>query len=242
MPGLPEAFPDSAQGGAAAAPRNHARACDPFDARRARHGAIAWQQAGPASLRRTPRARDWPHSRSRRRRVRCLVACLRVGVPPLSGRDCWPQGQLRLTVLPFARWRERCDLTARSRGSSAPPRSSRIRRGRWSPERTKVERFAGNGRSIGRRTRGRMTRRSRLMLSRRGGLAGPEGRSRVTRAPAAGRRARDRESRAERPHQRRPAAAPHRALQAQDEACRAHDAAVAAPAAFESESLAYRRG
>ena len=35
-----------------------------------------------------------------RLRVGCLVAVCGVGVPPLSGRECWPQGQLHQTLLP----------------------------------------------------------------------------------------------------------------------------------------------
>jgi hypothetical protein len=39
------------------------------------------------------RAYGWPHSRSVGLGVRCLGAWKRVGVPPLRGRDYWPQGQ-----------------------------------------------------------------------------------------------------------------------------------------------------
>ena len=35
-------------------------------------------------------------------RVRCLVALPRIGVEPLSGRDCWPQGQSGLHLTPIA--------------------------------------------------------------------------------------------------------------------------------------------
>ena len=53
-----------------------------------------------------PETRRWPRSRSRSPLVRRLVAwSLRRQSPMRSGRNCWPQGQVALTVLPLRRER-----------------------------------------------------------------------------------------------------------------------------------------
>ena len=63
-----------------------------------------------------------------------LPRCSRVGVPPLSGQSCWPQGQLQPTLLASHAWRERVRCVwVGSRGScdsGGACSSSRIRRGR----------------------------------------------------------------------------------------------------------------
>jgi hypothetical protein len=51
------------------------------------------------------------------RRCVALPRCARVGVPPLSGRDCWPQGQLQPTLL-------RSGGGVRTPVSSGTPRST----------------------------------------------------------------------------------------------------------------------
>ena len=63
----------------------------------------------PKPLRRTLAPQSTPFAS----RVRYLGAQARVGVVPLSGRDCWPQGQLQQTVLLCKRERERDQRTNR---------------------------------------------------------------------------------------------------------------------------------
>ena len=54
------------------------------------------QRALPARYQR----RDWPHGRSREPEGALPRRVCGVGVPPLSGRECWQQGQLPQTLLP----------------------------------------------------------------------------------------------------------------------------------------------
>src|SRR4051812_40928632 len=60
-------------------------------------------------------------------RVRCLVALARIGVEPLSGRDCWPQGQPRTPPYSQSGRHERVSLgsgcpTLLSKGEQPPRR------------------------------------------------------------------------------------------------------------------------
>jgi hypothetical protein len=57
--------------------------------------------------------------------VRCLGACKRVGVPPLRGRDHWPQGQ----SLPMLLLRARQCEPSWSAAASMPDRGAAIARG-----------------------------------------------------------------------------------------------------------------